>query len=337
VGHVHGSAGTGPERLRSIRAAMAVAIVLFVAKLAVFLATGLISVLAEALHSLTDALQTGFLWVAAKLSSAPPDDAHPFGHGRGENLAAILVAMVVVTVVAVELIRHAVEALQRPPVVPEQPVLALVVLGASAVVMLWPLFLARQDMHAHGGVVRAQAVESLNDLLGVLAAFVGVGAVMLGVPYADPVAALVVAVIIVANAIHLVRINLPFLVGGSPPQAFYEDVRRVAQQEPGVEGVHSMAGEYIGPTQVHLDLSLTVPASLTIDEADELAHRVRHRLARELHLTSLAIHFCTARGELRALGERAPLPEGPARVAWRGKPRGKASGTTPAKRKGPRA
>lgn len=312
MGHAHAhAAGEGPERLRSIRVALGVALALFVAKLLVFFATGLIAVLAEALHSLTDAAQTIFLLVAARLSAAPPDEAHPFGHGRGENLAAITVAVLVVTFVAAELVRHAVGALQGPREPVEQPLLALGVLGASAVVMLWPLLLARRDMHRHEGVVRAQAVESMNDLLGVLAAMAGVGFVMLGFPQADAVAALVVAAVIIFNAISLFRVNMPYLVGASPPAAFYRRVEGLAGEVPGVLGVHSMAAEYIGPTQVHLDMSLTVPTEMSIDDADEVAHQVRHKLREAAGITSLAIHFCTARGELR--GTLAPLA--PAKLA----------------------
>lgn len=310
MGHAH-AAGEGPERLRSIRVALGVAVVLFVAKLAVYFATGLIAVLAEALHSLTDAMQTLFLLIAARLSAAPPDEAHPFGHGRGENLAAVTVAVLVVTFVAAELVRHAVGALQGAPRPVAQPEVALVVLGASALVMVWPLALARRDMHAHEGVVRAQAVESLNDLLGVLAAMAGVAFVMLGFPAADALAALVVAGIIIFNAISLFRVNMPFLVGGSPPPDFYHRVEEASTAEAGVLGVHSMAAEYIGPTQVHLDMSLTVPADMSIDEADELAHRVRHRLREAVGLRSVAIHFCTARGALRG---PVPTPEAPARL-----------------------
>lgn len=312
--HAHGH-GDGPERLRSIRVALFVALALFVAKLLVFLSTGFVAVLAEALHSLTDALQTAFLLIAAKLSAAPPDAAHPFGHGRGENLAAIVVALVVVTFVAAELVRHAVETLRSPPAPPDQPLLALGVLGASAVLMVWPLVLARRDMHQHEGVVRAQAVESVNDLLGVLAAMAGVAFVMAGYAQADAVAALLVAAIIIFNAIQLFRVNMPYLVGASPPQAFYARVEEVARGVEGALGVHSMAAEYIGPTQVHLDMSLTVPTDMSIDDADEVAHRVRHRLGEEVGVRSVAIHFCTARGELRRHGETATVADAPARLA----------------------
>jgi cation diffusion facilitator family transporter len=312
LGHVHAHvpAGEGPERLRSVRAALLVNVALLAAKLAVFWYTGLIVMLAEALHSFTDALQTGFLLVAARLSALPPDEAHPFGHGRGENLAAIVIAMVFVFFVASELVREAVGALQVPPGQPNDPEVALVVLAASAAVLLWPLYLARRDMHTHGGVVRAQATESLNDLLGIVAAFGGIGLVMLGYAQADALAALAIAVVIVYNAIELFRANMPYLVGGSPPQEFYERVRATAGGVRGTLGVHSMAAEYVGPSQVHLDLHLTVPADMTIDEADKLAHKVRDRLEADLEVAHTTIHFCARQGELRRLGRD---PEGRAR------------------------
>lgn len=296
-------AAEGPERLRSVRVALAVSLALFLAKLAAYFATGFVVMLAEAVHSATDALQTGFLWVAARLSASPPDEAHPYGHGRGENLAAVVASMVVVFFVAAGLVREALGELRGPREAPAQPLLALGVLGASALLMLWPLVLARRDMHKHGGVVRAQAMEGLNDLLGVLAAMAGVGLVLLGYAQADALAALAVAGIIVYNAIRLFLANMPFLVGGSPPQEFYQKVAAAAAKVQGTLGVHSLAAEYIGPTQVHLDLHLTVPPGMNVEEADRLAHEVRHRLREELDVRHATIHFCPSSGALRSVGD----------------------------------
>jgi cation diffusion facilitator family transporter len=188
------------------------------------------------------------------------------------------------------------------PVPARTPELGLAVLAASGALTLLPLFLARRDVR-HGGVVRAQAAESLNDLLGVGAAVVGTALVALGVPLADPVASLAVAGIIIYNAVQLFRHNVPYLVGASPPHAFYEDVRRLALQVPGPLGVHSMAAEYVGPNAVHLDMHLTVDGELTIHEADGLAHAVRDALEQNLpELAHTTIHFCAQEGELRRVG-----------------------------------
>lgn len=305
-GHAHGGGhghAHGRERLRSIRAALLVSVVLVAAKVLVYWQTGLIVMLAEAFHSLTDALQTIALLVAARLSAAPPDEAHPFGHGRGENLAGVMAAMIFVTLIAVELVREAWSALTEGHAATAQPELALAVMVGSGVVMLWPLLLARADMAKHGGVVRAQAVESLNDIVGVAVGGAGIVLVMAGYPQADALAALVIAGIIAYNAVGLFRANLPYLVGGSPPHAFYERVERTALGVEGALGVHSMAAEYTGPTQVHLDLHLTVRADMTIEEADRLAHRVRDKLEEEIpELGHSTIHFCAQRGELRRVG-----------------------------------
>jgi cation diffusion facilitator family transporter len=308
-GHAHGQPpGHGTERLRSVRVALVVALALLALKLGVYFATGLIVMLAEAFHSLTDALLIGALLIAARLSALPPDEGHPFGHGRGENLAAVVASLLFVFLLAVELVREAWGALAEPRPPPVQPALALGVLALGAVMMVWPLMLARRDMRQHGGVVRAQAVEALNDILGIGAAAAGILAVMAGYPAGDAIAALVVAGIIGYNAIGLFRANLPYLVGGSPPHEFYTRVERTALEVEGALGVHSMAAEYIGPSQVHLDLHLTVRAEMTIEEADRLAHRVRDRLEEAIpELGHSTIHFCASRGELRRVGRD---PEG---------------------------
>jgi cation diffusion facilitator family transporter len=304
--HNHGSEPIGSSgRLRSIRVALFVSVLLLVAKALLYSATGLVVVLAEVFHSFTDILQILLLLLAARFSAAPPDEAHPFGYGRVENLAAVLVSMLFVLLVAAGLTREAVFAFSRPQGVPANAVLALGVLAGSAVLLLWPLILAWKDARGGGGVVRAQAMESLNDLLGVVAAFVGILFLMGGYQQADAVATLVVAGIITYNAIRLFLSNVPYLIGGSPPHEYYERVETLSKGVEGVEGVHSMAAEYVGPNRVHLDLHLTVPASMTIEAADGLARRVRDKLESDLGGVFTTIHFCSSSGKRRRLGHDA--------------------------------
>jgi cation diffusion facilitator family transporter len=301
VGHGHPHAHG--QRILSVRVALATYGVILVLKLAAWQMTGLLVLLAEAFHTMTDLLMTSFLLVAARLASLPPDEAHPFGHARGENLAGMVASIVFITLIGAELVREAVPRLLAPGSA-RQPLVAVIVLLASGALTLLPLVLARRDM-GHGGVVRAQAVESLNDLVGIGAGLVGVALVAAGYPAADPLASLAVAVIIIYNGIQLFRHNVPYLVGASPPHDFYESVRKVALATRGALGVHSMAAEYVGPNAIHLDMHLTVDGELTIEAADKLAHKVRDKLEHELEVSHVTIHFCASEGELRRVGRDA--------------------------------
>ncbi|MBI4392475.1 MAG: cation transporter [Euryarchaeota archaeon] len=301
--HDHsGHATNTPGRLRSIRVALFVSVVLLLAKVLLYAQTGFVVVLAEALHSLTDILQIVLLLLAARFSAAPPDEKHPFGYGRIENLAAVLVSILFVLLVAAGLVREAMLSLGRPHDPGTDTSLALAVLGSSGVLLLWPLALALKDQRAEGGVVRAQAMESLNDVLGVAAAMGGIALVAAGFSQGDAFATILVAGLIVYNAIRLFLSNVPYLIGGSPAHEYYVRVETVAKGVSGVQGVHSMAAEYVGPNRVHLDLHLTVAPKMTIEEADVVSHEVRDRLENELGGVFTTIHFCSSSGERRRFG-----------------------------------
>ena len=151
------------------------------------------------------------------------------------------------------------------------------VIGISIVLGCAPLVsLVRQKKR--GAAAKAQLLELINDLLGLVAALLGTLVVMWGYPLADPIASLAVATIITVNGIGLFRENLSYLLGRSPGAEFFAKVDQAARSVEHVVGVHAVRAEYIGSDSLNVDLHIEVPLDTVIERANAIAHQVAERV-----------------------------------------------------------
>jgi cation diffusion facilitator family transporter len=128
------------KELRSLKLALAVYVLLFAMKLAVYFMTGVMALLAESLHTLTDIFVSGFLLLAAIWSRKEADEVHMFGHGRAQNVAALVAATLFISFTSYKLYEEAIPRLFRSEETSYQNLpLALGVLGASMLVAAVPL------------------------------------------------------------------------------------------------------------------------------------------------------------------------------------------------------
>lgn len=271
-------AANSQRELRATVLALGVYAVIFAAKLITYFVTGVMAMMAEALHTLSDVFIFGFLLLAAIWSRKASDKTHMFGYGRAQNVAALVAATLFISFTSFELYRESIPRLFQTEETAFQNLgLALGVIIASMLLVAAPLIgLFRQK--ARGAAARAQLVEMFNDELGLLAALVGILFILWGYPIADPIASLVVATIIAWNAIKLFRENASFLLGRAPGPDFQARVEHEARSVPGVLGVHDYRAEYVGPDVVHAGMHIEVARGLPIEEADRIAEDVKRRI-----------------------------------------------------------
>ncbi len=278
------------KELRALQLTLGIYLAVFAMKLAVYFMTGVMALLAEALHTLSDIFVSVFLLAAMVWSRKQADETHMFGHGRAQNVAALVAATLFISFTSYKLYEEAIPRLFQAHEATHQNLpLALGVLVVSMVIAAAPLVsLFRQKQR--GAAAKAQFLELINDELGLLAAFVGTLFIMWGQPLADPLAAIVVATIIAINAVGLFRENLSFLVGRSPGVEFMEKVTALGRSVPGVVDVHNIRAEYIGPDRLHAELHIRVPRGLLIEEADRIAGEVRERVYQTTNCQYCTIH-----------------------------------------------
>jgi cation diffusion facilitator family transporter len=276
--------------LGAIRLAVALYAVVFILKLSVYLYTGVMAVLAEALHTLADIFISGFLWVAARISARGADREHHFGHGRAQFVAALVAATLFISFTSFRLFEEAVpKLLWGHDTVYSNLGWAVGVLLVSMGIAAIPMVsLLRRKLT--GAAAKAQLMELFNDQAGLVAALVGTLFIIEGVPLADPIATIVVAIIIAINAAGLFRENSSLLMGRSPDPDFLRDIEKEALSVEGVKKLHKLKAEYIGPGTVRAEMHIVVKRGMPIEEADAISAKVRERLCKKIEKDHCLIH-----------------------------------------------
>lgn len=264
--------------------------IIVIIKLIAYFITHVMALLAESFHTLSDLFISGFLLIAIIWSRRGADKDHMFGHGRAQNVAALLAATLFLSFTSYKLYEEAIPKLFHPAAFTHENLsVAIGVLVASMIIAAVPLLsLVRQKKL--GAAAKAQTIELINDELGVLSALIGTIFIAIGYPLADPIATIIVATIIAINAIGVFRDNLGLVVGKSPGNDYIERVRQIAMSTQGVLGVVGPWAEYIGPDSIHIDLQVKVVSGITIDQANEIARNVRQRIQTEMNCLYCSVH-----------------------------------------------
>lgn len=249
-------------------------IVIFTMKLGVYYITGVMALLAEALHTMSDIIISAFLLIALMYSNKAPDKKHLYGHGRVQYVAALVAATLFISFTSFELYREGISRLTgHESVVYKNINLAVGVLVVSMIIAAAPLIkLFRQKMR--GAAAKAQMLELVNDQLGHLAALGGTICVLWGFPLGDPISAMVVATIIALNAAGLLRENTSYLLGRSPRREIMIQIEEAALAVPGVQGIHDLRAEYVSPHVIHMDMHIQVSPALKINDGHAKANAV---------------------------------------------------------------
>ncbi|HEY5540666.1 MAG TPA: cation diffusion facilitator family transporter [Coriobacteriia bacterium] len=275
--------------MRGMWIALAGYIVLFAGKLAAYFITHLGVMFAEAMHSMADILIASFLLLAAWVSSKPADEEFRFGYGRAQNIAALVAATIFISFTSFETLRESVPKLFQPAEGPHQGIgLAIGVILVSLLISALPILtILRQKQR--GAASKAQLIEGVNDEVALLAALGGILFVARGFPLADPIASIVVALVIAFNAVMLWRENAALLMGASPGADFYDRIRAIAFGIPGVLEVHNMIAEQVGE-QIHLGMHIEVSRGIPIEDADAIADGVHDAICASFDDIWVVVH-----------------------------------------------
>lgn len=237
---------------------LAANILLFAAKLAAGLLSGSLAIVADAFNNLSDAGSSIVTLVGFKLSSAPPDKEHPFGHGRMEYLSALAVAALIM-VAGFELAKSAVDKILHPTPT-DVTILTIVILAVSILVKLWMALFYRKI----GGIIQSETLkaacaDSRNDVLctGVVlvTSLIGWGT---GVAI-DGYVGTAVALFVIWSGFSIVREAVSPLLGQAPDPELVRNIKDMVLSHEGIVGVHDVMVHNYGPGRCVVSLHAEVP------------------------------------------------------------------------------
>jgi len=270
----HGHAHPEDSRAASVRLAWVLALTAayMVAELVGGLLSHSLALLADAGHMLTDVLALGLALAAARWATRPPDPGRTYGYQRAEILAA-LTNGAALAVLCTFLLIEAVERL-RSPVAVDVPLMAGVAAGGLVVNLAGSVLLHRGRGRLN---MRAAYLHVLGDLLGSVGALLAAGALAaFGWSWADPVAGVLIAVILAVSSVRLVLDSAHVLMEGTPPHLDLTEVARCLRETAGVSGVHDLhvwtLGGHTPLLTAHLVLDHTLPPAQVLRGALRALH-----------------------------------------------------------------
>ncbi len=266
---------------------LAANLVVISAKLLVGLRTGSIAVLGDAAHSGVDALNNVVGLFAVRLAAEPPDEEHPYGHGKFETLGALAVVSFL-SITCFELLEGAVRRLATGAPSPEVSPSAFVVLAAAMglnVAVAWTE--ARFGRRWGSEMLAADARHTAADVLVTAAVLGGLGLVALGWGAADAWLAILVAGVIAWSGYQILRTTVPVLVDRRALDA--DRIRSLAESTPGVLAAAEIRSRG-RPGEAFAELTIRVDPSTDVRSAHGIADRVEKRLEREAGFSGVVVH-----------------------------------------------
>ena len=221
-------------------------VLLCVGKGAVGLVSGSVSIVADAVNNLSDASSNVVSLLGFKLASRPADEDHPYGHGRYEYLAGLVVA-VLVCAIGINLVGGSVEKIMSPESTEFGPAVVIVLVGSMAVKLWMATFNRRLGRAISSETLEATAVDSRNDVIATAAVLASaVVSQLVGIDL-DGWAGLAVGGFILWSGVQLVREAVSPLLGKVPDPAYVEHIRDKIMSYPGVLGTHDLMVHDYGP------------------------------------------------------------------------------------------
>ncbi|HEY8814523.1 MAG TPA: cation diffusion facilitator family transporter [Candidatus Dormibacteraeota bacterium] len=250
-----------------------VGVALVVGKLIVGLLTGSLGILSEAAHSTLDVVASAFTLAAVRTARKPADIEHPYGHGRAENVAAFAEGVLMI-ITALGIAFEAVRRLTTGGGIVNPTAYAFALLIGSLVVEAGRAgILTSVGQAADSEAMRADAANRLSDVFATVAVLIGLVGVTIGLPWADSVAALLVAAIIVRSAAKVAWRSGDILMDRAPAGA-ERQLRNAIQGVSGVREVRSVRVRRSGPDLIG-DASVATARMLSLEAAGALVDEVK--------------------------------------------------------------
>lgn len=236
------------------------------------------ALIADGVESLLDICSSTAVWGGLKIGSRPPDDNHPFGHGRAESLAAMMVSGILLAVavgIAIQSIRGIVEP-QRAPAA----FTLFVLIGVIFLKEGMYRFLLKAGEKIGSLSLQADAWHSRSDALTSAAAFIGISIALIGgegYESADGWAALFASVIIFINGGRILKAAVRDIMDAAVPAELEDQVRVIAGQGPGVLSIEKCRIRKSG-LNFFVEIHIKVDGNISVTDGHQIAHRVKKTL-----------------------------------------------------------
>ena len=274
---------------------IALNVLLFAGKIIAGTISGSVAVTADAFNNLSDAGSSIISLIGFRLASQKPDPHHPFGHGRFEYIASLIISIIIV-LMGFELGKSSFEKIVAPQAV-EYSAVTFAVLGASVLVKLYMFFYNNSvGKKIDSATMRATAMDSISDAVSTGAVLISAVIAMFTNLALDGWMGLVVAAFIMVTGFKSAKETIDSLLGTPPSPEFVKQIEDMALQYDDIIGVHDMIVHNYGPGRTFVSLHAEVPSDGDIVAIHDTVDNAEREIAKELgclvtiHMDPVDVH-----------------------------------------------
>ena len=264
-------------------------LILFIVKLTVGLIINSVAVISDAFNNMSDMGSSVVTIIGVKLSGKRPDKEHPFGHGRMEYVASLIVSFIIM-IVGFELLKSSFLKILSPEKVMLSPVLTgILVVSVFVKVWMWR-YNSLMGRRIKSEILKATARDSLNDVISTVAVIVSM---ILGkftdLPL-DGIMGLFVSAMIMYAGFGIAKDMIGMLLGTPPDKELVKKIYDMIMSGEGIIGVHDLIVHDYGPGRIMASVHAEVPDNVDIIKVHEIIDLIEKKAGTELGI-NLVIHM----------------------------------------------
>lgn len=253
------------------------------------------ALMADAVHSASDVIGSLAVLFGLRAAKQPPDDDHPYGHGKAESISAIIVA-VLLFVVGIEIVISSIKAFTQ---VLEPPRWITVIAVLLSIVVKEGMFRYKYQLgkRINSDAIIANAYEHRSDVFSSFAALIGIGAAIIGskmgmdwLVYADPVAGLFVSLLVIKMAWDIGKEAIHTTLDHVLHEEDIVPMREAVMQVEGVKKIGSLYAREHGH-YVIVDIKVSVDPLITVEDGHRIGKHVKEILMQQDNVQNVFVHI----------------------------------------------
>ena len=239
------------------------------------------AMVSDAVHSLSDVFATLIAWIGVRLSKRKEDTEHPYGHERLECVASLALGLILAGT-GIGIGWSGVQKLFGEGGSIEIPTMLPLIAAVVSIVVKEAMY--QYTMHyakvLDSAAFKADAWHHRSDAISSVGSFIGIGLAKLGLPFMDPVASLIICVLILKVAFDICRDAVNKMLDTSCDNSFEQRLHNFIETQDGVERIDLLHTRQFG-NKIYVDLEIAVESDISLIDAHRIAERVHSAVERE--------------------------------------------------------
>ncbi|NMF03893.1 cation diffusion facilitator family transporter [Clostridium beijerinckii] len=245
------------------------------------------ALLADGINNTTDIIASVAVLIGLKISRKPADDDHPYGHLRAETIASLIASLIMIAV-GLDVLYNAIKSvIFFNPKAPDL-VSAVVAIFCAAAIYIVYRYNMRIAVKIKSSGLMAAAKDNLSDAWVSIGTTIGIVASQFGFPWIDPLAAVVVSVLILKTGWDIFRESSHNLSDGFSREKL-DSITKSISQVPGVKQIKNIRARVHG-NNILLDLVVGVSSELSLVEGHSITEKIEDKLKKDLDITQVMVH-----------------------------------------------